>query len=62
MHWPRAQAEIEHFVHPDDKSHPRFPEVADLEPLLYSRCARVWCAFVVGSSGGAATNPSIGHL
>ena len=32
------QAEIEHFVNPDDKSHPRFKEVADLAPLLYSRC------------------------
>jgi hypothetical protein len=31
------QAEIEHFVNPDDKNHPRFQEVADLEPLLYSR-------------------------
>ena len=31
------QAEIEHFVNPDDKSHPRFKEVADLAPLLYSR-------------------------
>ncbi|KAJ9512986.1 hypothetical protein QJQ45_029195 [Haematococcus lacustris] len=32
-----TQAEIEHFVNPEDKSHPRFQEVADLEPLLYSR-------------------------
>jgi hypothetical protein len=31
------QAEIEHFVNPDDKAHPRFAEVADLAPLLYSR-------------------------
>ena len=32
-----VQAEIEHFVNPDDKSHPKFKEVADLAPLLYSR-------------------------
>jgi hypothetical protein len=29
------QAEIEHFVNPDDKSHPKFGAVAGLEPLLY---------------------------
>lgn len=34
---PALQAEIEHFVNPDEKSHPRFAEVADLAPLLYSR-------------------------
>ncbi|GBF92515.1 hypothetical protein Rsub_04619 [Raphidocelis subcapitata] len=32
-----TQAEIEHFVNPDDKSHPKFASVAKLEPLLYSR-------------------------
>mmetsp|Transcript_100 Transcript_100/g.218 ORF Transcript_100/g.218 Transcript_100/m.218 type:complete len:686 (-) Transcript_100:225-2282(-) len=32
-----TQAEIEHFVNPDEKTHPRFVEVADLAPLLYSR-------------------------
>lgn len=32
-----TQAEIEHFVNPDDKSHPKFKEVAALAPLLYSR-------------------------
>jgi glycyl-tRNA synthetase len=31
------QAEIEHFVNPDDKRHPKFSKVADLQPLLYSR-------------------------
>ncbi|CAM6108009.1 unnamed protein product [Calypogeia fissa] len=30
-------AEIEHFVDPDDKSHPKFKEVARLEFLLYPR-------------------------
>ncbi|XXG53122.1 hypothetical protein AAC387_Pa03g1270 [Persea americana] len=28
-------AEIEHFVDPDDKSHPKFKEVADLEFLMF---------------------------
>ncbi|KAI8468120.1 MAG: hypothetical protein J3K34DRAFT_428181 [Monoraphidium minutum] len=32
-----TQAEIEHFVNPDDKSHPKFDNVKDLQPLLYSR-------------------------
>ncbi|KAG2487478.1 hypothetical protein HYH03_013900 [Edaphochlamys debaryana] len=32
-----TQAEIEHFVNGDDKSHPKFASVADLKPLLYSR-------------------------
>eukprot|EP01026_Neomeris_dumetosa_P035270 TRINITY_DN2821_c1_g1_i10.p1 TRINITY_DN2821_c1_g1~~TRINITY_DN2821_c1_g1_i10.p1 ORF type:complete len:692 (+),score=122.03 TRINITY_DN2821_c1_g1_i10:151-2226(+) len=32
-----TQAEIEHFVHPDHKDHPKFSQVADIEPLLYSR-------------------------
>ncbi|BBN16899.1 glycyl-tRNA synthetase [Marchantia polymorpha subsp. ruderalis] len=30
-------AEIEHFVDPEDKSHPKFKDVADLEFLLYPR-------------------------
>lgn len=33
----QSQAEIEHFVNPEDKSHPKFKTVADLQPLLYSR-------------------------
>uniref|UniRef100_A0A061R117 Glycine--tRNA ligase n=1 Tax=Tetraselmis sp. GSL018 TaxID=582737 RepID=A0A061R117_9CHLO len=32
-----TQAEIEHFVSPDDKSHPKFGGVADVEPRLFSR-------------------------
>ena len=31
-----TQAEIEHFVHPDKKDHPRFKEVADVAPLMHS--------------------------
>lgn len=41
--------EIEHFVDPSDKSHPRFERYANLEVVLYSACdqmdakdARVW--------------------
>eukprot|EP00250_Pteridium_aquilinum_P018358 c24049_g2_i1 orf=180-2255(+) len=30
-------AEIEHFVNPDDKSHPKFKNVADLQLLLFPR-------------------------
>lgn len=32
-----SQAEIEHFVSPDDKSHPKFASVADVAPLMFSR-------------------------
>lgn len=32
-----TQAEIEHFVHPEDKDHPKFKFVGELDPLLYSR-------------------------
>lgn len=30
-------AEIEHFVDPEDKSHPKFPDVAKLEFLMFPR-------------------------
>jgi len=30
-------AEIEHFVDPQDKSHPKYAEVADLEFLMFPR-------------------------
>lgn len=30
-------AEIEHFVDPEDKSHPKFPDVADLEFFMFPR-------------------------
>lgn len=32
-----TQAEIEHFVNPEDKRHAKFAAVADIAPLLYSR-------------------------
>lgn len=34
-------AEIEHFVDPSEKSHPKFENVADLNILLYSSKAQV---------------------
>ena len=36
-----TQAEIEHFVHPDHKEHPRFGEVKDVELSLFSREAQL---------------------
>ena len=32
-----TMAEIEHFVNPDDKSHPKFKDVAKLEIYLFPR-------------------------
>lgn len=34
-------AEIEHFVDPDDKAHPKFSEVAKLEFLMFPRGEQV---------------------
>jgi len=31
-------AEIEHFVDPTDKSHPKFPKVADYTMTFFSAC------------------------
>lgn len=31
-------AEIEHFCDPDNKEHPKFADVADVELSLYSGC------------------------
>lgn len=36
-----TMAEIEHFVDPSEKSHPKFENVADLNILLYSSKAQV---------------------
>jgi hypothetical protein len=41
LHAVRCQAEIEHFVNPDDKRHPKFKNVAPLQPLLYSRAMQM---------------------
>ena len=34
-------AEIEHFCDPQNKDHPKFGDVADLEVMLYSACAQM---------------------
>ncbi len=39
-----TQAEIEHFCHPQDKSHPKFASVATVAPLLYARAAQMGAA------------------
>eukprot|EP00775_Hariotina_reticulata_P009703 gene9703-9862_t len=36
-----TQAEIEHFVNPEDKRHPKFASLAELQPLLYSRAMQM---------------------
>ncbi|KAK5671496.1 Glycine--tRNA ligase 1, mitochondrial [Batrachochytrium dendrobatidis] len=36
-----TMAEIEHFVHPDQKDHPRFDEVRDVEMMMYSSKAQL---------------------
>lgn len=36
-----TQAEIEHFCNPNDKSHPKFKYIRDLDPLLYSRALQL---------------------
>ena len=45
-------AEIEHFVDPQDKSHPKFPDVANLEFLMFPRELQV--------SGQSAKKMSLG--
>jgi len=46
-------AEIEHFVDPQDKSHPKFPDVANLEFLMFPRELQV--------SGQSAKKMSLGE-
>lgn len=46
-------AEIEHFVDPNDKSHPKFSEVEDVEVVLYSAKNQV--------SGQSPEKVKIGH-
>jgi len=36
-----VMAEIEHFCDPDDKAHPKFDSVRDVEVVLYSACAQM---------------------
>lgn len=46
-------AEIEHFVDPNDKSHPKFSEVEEVEVVLYSAKNQV--------SGQSPEKVKIGH-
>lgn len=46
-------AEIEHFVDPEDKSHPKYNEVADLEFLMFRREEQM--------SGGSAKQIRLGE-
>jgi len=46
-------AEIEHFVDPEDKSHPKFSRVADLELFMLSREQQI--------SGQAAIKTRLGE-
>ncbi|KAL4854691.1 Glycine--tRNA ligase [Chlorella vulgaris] len=36
-----TQAEIEHFCNPNDKRHPKFDSVSNVEPLLYDRATQL---------------------
>lgn len=38
VHREFTMAEIEHFCDPDNKDHPKFSSVADLNLTLYSAC------------------------
>ena len=36
-----TMAEIEHFLDPEDKSHPKFDSIKDVEVSLYSACCQM---------------------
>lgn len=61
-------AEIEHFVHPDDKRHPKFAAVADLEFLLYPRAeqkgpkAPVKMRLGTAVENGTVNNETLGYF
>ncbi|KAL8141275.1 hypothetical protein V2J09_007296 [Rumex salicifolius] len=61
-------AEIEHFVDPEDKSHPRFSEVKDLEFLMFPRELQVSAQqakkIVIGEavSKGIVNNETLGYF
>eukprot|EP00245_Coleochaete_scutata_P004222 TRINITY_DN1650_c0_g2_i1.p1 TRINITY_DN1650_c0_g2~~TRINITY_DN1650_c0_g2_i1.p1 ORF type:complete len:741 (-),score=194.86 TRINITY_DN1650_c0_g2_i1:147-2285(-) len=60
-------AEIEHFVNPDDKSHPKFASIADLEFLLYPRAEQLGpkktVAMRIGDAvkNGIVNNETLGY-
>lgn len=63
-------AEIEHFVDPQDKDHPKFSTVADLKvPLLSSKCqleeqGRVERGLTIGEAvkSGLIANETLGYF
>lgn len=62
-----TMAEIEHFCDPDDKSHPKFAQVADTEMVLYSGCAQMDGEspkrMTIGEAvhGGLVANETLGY-
>ena len=64
-----TQAEIEHFVHPDHKEHPRFAEVANIQLNLFSQEAQLAAVkkpflMTVGDavSKGIIANETLGYF
>lgn len=62
-----TMAEIEHFCDPQDKSHPKFAQVADTEMMLYSGCAQMdgesAKRMTIGEAvhGGLVANETLGY-
>ncbi|XP_045120078.1 glycine--tRNA ligase-like isoform X2 [Portunus trituberculatus] len=62
-----TMAEIEHFCDPDDKSHPKFAQVANTEMVLYSGCAQMdgesAKRMTIGEAvhGGLVANETLGY-
>ncbi|KAK7070591.1 hypothetical protein SK128_018439 [Halocaridina rubra] len=62
-----TMAEVEHFCDPDDKSHPKFNQVADTEMILYSGCAQMDGEspkkMTIGEAvrGGLVANETLGY-
>ncbi|XP_042856861.1 glycine--tRNA ligase-like isoform X2 [Penaeus japonicus] len=60
-------AEIEHFCDPDDKSHPKFSQIADLQMRFYSACAQMdgesEKMMTIGEAvhGGMVANETLGY-
>ncbi|GFQ04662.1 glycine--tRNA ligase 1 mitochondrial [Phtheirospermum japonicum] len=61
-------AEIEHFVDPDDKSHPKFSEVSELELFMFPKedqiCGRPASKISIGEavSKGIVNNETLGYF
>ncbi|XP_047500633.1 glycine--tRNA ligase-like [Penaeus chinensis] len=59
-------AEIEHFCDPDDKTHPKFSQIADLQMRFYSACAQMdgesEKMMTIGEAVHGSGPPSLGTL